>query len=205
MTDTTNSIEYWMCHKYNVILCMLFQWHTAVWPDNCFNPFIPKSDQFSTFPCSLCQNYYITQYEGNMAFYSLLRWKMMMILPILTSSLTHFPINGWKAGRMYFLNLGVKGLIQTLESFDSYISNILSACMMLDFHENVRLFYWHVIICCPFPLPGPRPSTSSTHDSWKSMHKVVMPLAQTGSLVMSAGSWWGHREVTKQENPTVYQ
>ena len=44
----------------------------------------------------------------NLAFHSLLRWNMI-VLPILTTSLTHFLFK--RLGELTFLNLGVKGLI----------------------------------------------------------------------------------------------
>ena len=60
----------------------------------------------SNFPCSLSRN--ITSHSmENLAFRSLLRWKMI-ILPILASSLVQFLFK--KVWRMYFLSLGVKGL-----------------------------------------------------------------------------------------------
>ena len=46
----------------------------------------------------------------NLAFHSSLTWKMI-ILPILTTSLIRY--SKLEVGRMYFLNLGVKGLKQT--------------------------------------------------------------------------------------------
>ena len=53
----------------------------------------------SKFPCSLNRN--ITRHSmKNLAFHSLLRWKMI-IQPYISLK---------KVGRMYFLNLGVKGL-----------------------------------------------------------------------------------------------
>ena len=54
------------------------------------------------------QKYYITQY-GELAFRSLLRWKMV-ILPILTT----LYISLWKVWRTYFLILGTKGLNETI-------------------------------------------------------------------------------------------
>ena len=42
------------------------------------------------------------------AFHSFTQMKDDYILPILTTSLIHFPVKG--VGRMYFLNLGLKGL-----------------------------------------------------------------------------------------------
>ena len=70
------------------------------------NPFTLKSNQFQIFPCSLTRNI-ITQSMKNLVFHSLLRWKIV-ILPILTTSYIHFLLR--KVGRMYFLNLGVRGL-----------------------------------------------------------------------------------------------
>ena len=46
------------------------------------------------FPLQPHQKYYITQFE-NLAFHSLLRWKII-ILPILTTSLIHFTLKGWE-------------------------------------------------------------------------------------------------------------
>ena len=63
----------------------------------------------SNFPCSPTRNIPSCSME-NLAFHSLLRWKMI-ILPILTTSLIHFPL---KVGRMYFWDLEVKGLIVIL-------------------------------------------------------------------------------------------
>ena len=51
------------------------------------------------------QKYNITQYEENLAFHSLLGWKMI-ILPIHTTSLTHVSLKAWEN---VLFNLGVKG------------------------------------------------------------------------------------------------
>ena len=53
------------------------------------NPFTPKSDQCQKFPCSLTRNM-TSHSKENLAFHSLLRWKMILI-QILTTSLMHFP------------------------------------------------------------------------------------------------------------------
>ena len=63
------------------------------------HPFTPKSDQFK-FPLQPHQKYDITLCM-NLAFHSLLRWKMV-VLPILTTSLIYF---SFKLRRMYSLNL----------------------------------------------------------------------------------------------------
>ena len=54
----------------------------------------PKSDQISNFPCSLTRS--ITSHSmKNVAFHSLLGWKMI-ILAILTTSLIHSSLKGWE-------------------------------------------------------------------------------------------------------------
>ena len=58
------------------------------------------------FPLQPHQKCCIKQYE-ELSFHSSLRWKMIA-LPILTTSPIHFSLG--KVERMYFLNLGVKGL-----------------------------------------------------------------------------------------------
>ena len=59
-----------------------------------FNPFTPKSYQFSNFSGSLTRN--ITSHSmENLAFHSFLRLKMI-ILPILTISLIHLSLKGWE-------------------------------------------------------------------------------------------------------------
>ena len=61
----------------------------------------------SNFPCTPHQKAScITQYEEDVAFYSLLRWKMI-ILSILTTSLIHLSSKGWEN---VLFELGVKGL-----------------------------------------------------------------------------------------------
>ena len=68
------------------------------------------SDQCKNFPCSLTRN--ITSHSmKNLAFHSLLEWKMI-ILPILTTS--PLPFSLYTIERMYFLNLGVEGLTRGL-------------------------------------------------------------------------------------------
>ena len=70
----------------------------------------------SNFSCSLTRN--ITSHSmENSAFYSLLRWKMI-ITPILTTSLIN-TFSLWEVGRMYSSNLGVKGLIEILRHQNS--------------------------------------------------------------------------------------
>ena len=65
----------------------------------------------------LHQKYDITQYE-ELGFHSLLRWKMI-ILPILTSSLSHM--------RIYFFNLGVKGSNALFTTYRSCARDEMSA------------------------------------------------------------------------------
>ena len=48
----------------------------------------------SNYPCSLTRNM-TSHIIKNLAFHSLLRWKMI-ILPILTTSLIHFSLKSWK-------------------------------------------------------------------------------------------------------------
>ena len=61
----------------------------------------------------------------NVAFHSLLRWKMT-ILPILTTTLLRFSLG---VGRMYFLKLGVKGLC-TASAIRCFL---FSTCVDLSF------------------------------------------------------------------------
>ena len=57
------------------------------WESHHTYSFIPKRDQVSNFPCNLTRN--ITSHsKENLAFHSLLRWKMI-ILPILTTHFTY--------------------------------------------------------------------------------------------------------------------
>ena len=73
-------------------------------------PFHSQEWSISDFPCCLTRN--ITSHSmKNLAFQSLLRWKMIILL-ILTTSLIH--LSGLKVGRMYFVNLGVKGLMRVV-------------------------------------------------------------------------------------------
>ena len=66
----------------------------------------PRQWSMSNFSCSLSRN--ITSHSmKNLAFHSLLRWKLIS-LPILTTS--HFSLKGWEN----ILFLGVKGLIWEL-------------------------------------------------------------------------------------------
>ena len=58
------------------------------------NPVTPKSD-CAKIPLQPHQKYCIIQCRENLAFHSLLRWKMI-ILPILTTSLTLFLFRGWE-------------------------------------------------------------------------------------------------------------
>ena len=68
----------------------------------------------------------------NLAFHNLLKLKMI-ILPILTASLIHFQC---KVGRIYFLNLGVKGLTTA----DHCELNLARKCYVLN-KKNVRSLY----------------------------------------------------------------
>ena len=57
-------------------------------------PFHCQEWSMSAFPCSLARN--ITSHsKENLAFHSLLGWKMI-ILPILTTSFIHFSLKGWE-------------------------------------------------------------------------------------------------------------
>ena len=69
-----------------------------------FYPFTPRSDQS---PISPATRNITPQSMVNLAFHSLLRWKMI-ITPILATSLIHLSL-GRLERIMYFLNLGVKG------------------------------------------------------------------------------------------------
>ena len=73
-------------------------------------PFHSQEWSISNFPCSLTRD--ITSHSmKNLAFHSLLRWKVIT-LPILTTSLIHLSLKAFqreRVWRMSFLNLGVKG------------------------------------------------------------------------------------------------
>ena len=73
-------------------------------------PFHSQEWSISDFPCCLTRN--ITWHSmKNLAFQSLLRWKMIILL-ILTTSLIH--LSALKVGRVYFVNLGEKGLMRVI-------------------------------------------------------------------------------------------
>ena len=73
-------------------------------------PFHSQERSISDFLCSLTRN--ITSHSmKNLAFHSLLRWKMI-ILPILTTSLIHFSVNVCE--NACFLSLRVEGLKRSL-------------------------------------------------------------------------------------------
>ena len=62
--------------------------------DRALSPLERREWSISNFPCSLTRN--ITSHSmENLAFPSLLRWKMI-IRPILTTSLIHFFLKGWE-------------------------------------------------------------------------------------------------------------
>ena len=74
----------------------------------------------------------------NLAFHSLLRWKMI-IQPILTTSLIH---SLWKGGRIYFLNLGVKGRVKKKPAEDACSqSAILFSLFLASARYYVRRFH----------------------------------------------------------------
>ena len=81
------------------------------------NPFTPKSDQLSSVsPCSLIRNSITSHSMKNLAFHSLLRWKMFN-----TTRDSHYLSNTFlfrKVGRMYVLNLGIKGLNDRCQNHD---------------------------------------------------------------------------------------
>ena len=83
--------------QYGAMLC-----NTEI----CLNHWIAAKEwSMSNFFCSLTRG--ITPHSmANMVFHSLLGWKMIM-LPILTTFLTHFLL---EVGRIYFLSLGEKGI-----------------------------------------------------------------------------------------------
>ena len=77
------------------------QWHCAlnnenVWKGRCvsLNPSSPKSDQLQISPCNLARNI-TSNSTKNVAFHSLLRWKMI-ILPILTNITYTFLVKSWE-------------------------------------------------------------------------------------------------------------
>ena len=70
------------------------------------NIFTPRSDQLQISPAASSEIEHHTVWR-NLAFDSLLIWKVI-ILPILTISLIYNSLSN--VGRVYFLNLGVKGL-----------------------------------------------------------------------------------------------
>ena len=106
-----------------------------MWPDLKLIPILlPLHSQIS--PASLTRN--ITSHNmKNLAIHSLLRWKMI-ILPILTTSLTCT----FLVGRMYLLNLGVKGLTLSLLSSKSTFSWPFKEKMHKWCSEN--LYYNHL-------------------------------------------------------------
>ena len=57
----------------------------------CFNPFTPKSDQFQISP-----SHHTVWRTCLLSFHSLLRWEVIKLLPILTTSLIHFSLKGWE-------------------------------------------------------------------------------------------------------------
>ena len=81
-------------------------------------PFHSQEWSTSNFPCSLTRN--ITSHSmGNLTSHSLLRWKIIL-LPILTTSLIHFSLKGWKN---VFFDLGSEEInrLSTLKSSRSRI------------------------------------------------------------------------------------
>ena len=80
-------------------------------------PFHSQEWSTSNFPCSLTRNI-TSRSMKNLAFHRLLRWEMI-ILPILPLPPSY--ISFQKVGRMYFLNLGVKGLNVILLRIISFI------------------------------------------------------------------------------------
>ena len=75
----------------NTLIYMKIIWW---WVHTCADAELVKSDQCQS-ALQPHQIYNITQHE-ELAFHSLLRWKMI-ILPILTTSLIHFPFKGWES------------------------------------------------------------------------------------------------------------
>ena len=70
-------------------------WHHTIWRTwlRIFWPFYSPEWSITNFPCSLTRN--ITSHNMNLAFYSLLRWKII-VLPFLTTLLVHSSLKSWE-------------------------------------------------------------------------------------------------------------
>ena len=108
-------------------------WYSCVWP------FHSQEWSIWKFPLQPHQKYYITQMK-NLAFHSLLRWKMIM-LPILAISLIPFSLKGWDS--VTFWSWEWKGWNLTkhwawLSAFGKYYVNKLFSIADLRLYRETR-------------------------------------------------------------------
>ena len=131
-------------------------------------PLHSKEWSISNFPCSLQRN--ITSHRmKNLAFQSLLRWKMI-ILSILTTSLIHFSLKGWE---IVLFQLGSERVNHfTPKSDQCQISPAASPEISLHSTKNLAfhsLLRWKMIIL-------PILTTSPIHFSLKVWENILFEL-----------------------------
>ena len=136
--ETKNSWSYNRWHKgwMNTVLLSFCSWYSC--REVNFRALISSLPSTpSNLPCSLTWN--ITSHSmKNLAFHSLLRWKMLM-LPPLTTSLIHFPLRGF--GECTFWIWEWKGkIIQQIED-SSLVSSQLAATNQYYLTPRKHSFY----------------------------------------------------------------
>ena len=112
-------------------------------------PFTPKSGPMSNFHCSLTRN--ITSHIiKNLAFHSLLRWRMT-ILAILTTSLRHFS-KGWE---IVLFELGSER-VKFPEGARAFLFSFPSSRFLFSFQQGIESSLnanaWQCALCLLFSL-----------------------------------------------------